>query len=249
MRKTAFASGEIYHIFNRGVDKRPIFLDDSFYGRFTSILEHYLVYDYRYSILLEKRRKDNDITSLAREMASHKWEEPPIEIISYVLMPNHFHLQVKQLAEGGVTNFMHRIGTSYTNYFNIRLERSGRLFQGPFKSVRVENEGQFLCLNRYIHINPTAADLVDLKHLVYWQWSSLPTYLEKRKDGFCSKEMVLSYFKGATDYLNFVLADFKGAERQDLEDVALDDDFGWFREARAKKRKLQQDVMDAFYRR
>jgi len=62
--------------------------------------------------------------------------------------------------EGGVTTFMHRIGTSYTNYFNIRLERSGRLFQGPFKAVRVESEGQFLCLNRYIHVNPLPAGLV-----------------------------------------------------------------------------------------
>lgn len=245
MRNTVFTSGEIYHIFNRGVDKRPIFLKGSFYERFVGILRHYLVYDYRYSLFVQMRRREDDFASLARKMEKYRWEESPVEVLSFCLMPNHFHLQVRQLAEGGVTSFMHRIGTSYTNYFNIRLDRAGRLFQGPFKAVRVVDEGQLLCLNRYIHVNPTAADLVDPKHLVCWQWSSLPEYLGKRKGGFCNKKMILSYFKDANDYLDFISADFEEVERQGLENIAIDDDFGWFGETRERKKKLQQDAMSA----
>lgn len=248
MRKDILVSDEIYHLYNRGVDKREMFMDDSFYSRFFSILAHYLKYDYPYSRLLTRKRNNEDLQSLALKMERHKWEKPPIEILGCCLLPNHFHLQVKQLVENGVTTFMHRIGTSYTNYFNIRLERSGRLFQGPFKSVRVENEGQFLCLNRYIHVNPIPAGLVTRNSLGFWKWSSLPAYLGKHKDSPFSLEMVLSYFKDTKDYLSFVLADFPEFGDQVLEGLSIDDDFGWFERFEEEKKRLRREFIDSFER-
>jgi REP element-mobilizing transposase RayT len=109
-----------------------------------------------------------DVKSLTLKLENHKWERAPVDILSMCLMPNHFHLQVKQLVKNGISTFMHRLGTSYTNYFNTRHERTGCLFQGTFKSVRVENEGQFLCLNR-IHVNPIAGGLVTAEYLGEYQ--------------------------------------------------------------------------------
>ncbi len=248
MRRDILASDEIYHLYNRGVDKRNIFLDDSYYSRFFSVLNHYLKYDYPYSHLRIRKRNNNDLQSLALKLEMYKWEHPPVEILSLCLLPNHFHLQVKQLAEDGITTFMHRIGTSYTNYFNIRLERSGRLFQGPFKSVRVENEGQFLCLNRYIHVNPLAAGLVTRKNLTLWKWSSLPVYLGKRKDTIFNTKTVLSCFKDVDDYLDFVLADFPALGDRVLEGVSIDDDFGWFKDLEEEKKRLRRELLDSFER-
>ncbi len=250
MNRRPFASGGVYHIYNRGVDKRPIFLDDSYFSRFVSLLKHYLKYDYPYSILLQRRRKCKDVKSFTLKLENHRWEHSLVEILSMCLIPNHFHLQVRQLVEDGISTFMHRLGTSYTNYFNTRHERTGCLFQGTFKSVRVENEGQFLCLNRYIHVNPTAAGLVTIKNLASWEWSSLPEYLGKceDKDKICNTEEILSYFKDTASYLDFVLADFEGSERQSLEDLAIDDDFGWFEYLREEKRRRKQKLMDSLRR-
>jgi len=250
MKRRPLAVGEIYHLYNRGVDKRTIFLSGSYFLRFISLLRHYLKYDYPYSLLLQRRCRCKDVKSFALKLERHRWERPPVDILSFCLMPNHLHLQVKQLVEGGISIFMHRLGTSYTNYFNTRNERTGRLFQGPFKSVRVENEGQLLCLNRYIHVNPIAADLVTIKNLTGWRWSSLQEYLGKWKDSdrICNTEEILSYFKDTASYLEFVLADFKGSERQSLEGLALDDDFGWFESLREEKRRRKQELMESLRR-
>lgn len=248
MLRIPLVSDEIYHLYNRGVDKRTIFLDDSYYSRFVSTLRHYLKYDYPYSLFLQRVRDGENIKGLALKMATYQWNEPPVEILSFCLMPNHFHLQVRQMVENGITTFMHRLGTGYTMYFNARNERTGSLFQGPFKSARVENEGQFLCLNRYIHINPIAAGLVIPKHLVYWQWSSLPEYLRERKGGVCQKDMVLSQFKSVKDYLGFVLADFEESDLQSLEGLTIDDDFGWFENLEERKRHAKEAFIESLKR-
>lgn len=248
MRKEIFVTDNVYHLYNRGVDKRLIFPDDSHFSRFISILRHYLNYDYGYSLLLQRGRVYNDVRSLAPKLEQYRWEKPLLEILSLCLMPNHFHLQVKQLVDDGVTTFMHRLGTSYTNYFNILHERTGSLFQGPFKAVRVESEGQFLCLNRYIHVNPIPAGLVGHKNLLSWRWSSLPEYLGRKEDKICNVKEILHYFRDTDDYLDFVLAAFKEGDRENLEKLAIDDDFGWFEEMEEQKKKLRGKLMERLRR-
>lgn len=106
-------------------------------------------------------------------------------------MPNHYHLLLEQLQEGGITNFMHKLNTAYTNYFNKRYERTGRFFEGPFKAVLIKREGQFEHIPRYIHLN--ALDLTDMnwregkiedwhraeRFLEEYVWSSHHFYLGK----------------------------------------------------------------------
>ena len=173
--------------------------------------------------------------------------EPMVEIISLCLMPNHYHLTLKQLRENGVSIFMHRIGTSYTGYFNIRQERSGRLFETSFKAVRVESEEQLIHLSRYQHINPHSLDLTP-KELVNYSWSSLPAYLGKKEPSFVNPEMVLSAFKKTESYLKFVLGEIAESETFHIQDVAIDDDFGWFAKLKAfekdRREQLRQRYME-----
>ncbi len=238
MRKVPLAVGSIYHIYNRGVDKRNIFLDSNYYSRFLSVLKHYLNYDYSYSLLARslKRTKTKENRQKVFKHLETKRIEPSVEIISFCLMPNHYHLTFNQLAEGGISNFMHRLGTSYTNYFNIRQERSGRLFESTFKAVLVESEEQLLHLTRYQHINPHSLNLTP-KELINYSWSSFSAYLGKKGISFVSPKTVLSAFKDSKSYLDFVLAEISGSETFHIQNIAIDDDFGWF----AKIRMMEKD--------
>jgi len=85
--------------------------------------------------------------------------DPLVEILAYVLMPNHFHLMVKQITENGVTEFMRKLSTGYTNAFNIKYKRVGPLFQGKYKIAHIKTNRHLLYLPYYIHLNPL--DLMD----------------------------------------------------------------------------------------
>jgi len=133
-RKEDFFTGEYYHIFNRGVDKRKIFLNkgDLYYFFDTmNISNTDISLD---STQRSKKRKDlkNDL----------KDSSAIVKIVSYCLLPNHFHLILKQEVEGGISKFMNRLGTSYSQYFNTKYNRTGTLFQGRFKANRLTGEGK-----------------------------------------------------------------------------------------------------------
>ncbi len=169
----------IYHIFNRGVDKREIFSDDSDRQRFLACLYHF-------NDTAQVRNIDRvcDIQSRTNDD-----RDKLVEILAFTLMPNHFHLLVKPLIEDGVSEFMKKIGIGYTHYFNIKNERSGSLFQGKYKFVRIEDDEQLNYIPYYIHFNP--AELVDsgwkekkvqdsqkvFDFLKSYRWSSLRDYL------------------------------------------------------------------------
>ena len=247
MKKALLATNCIYHIYNRGVEKREIYLNPSYYRRFLSVLKHHLNYNYPYSLL--KRSLDGAKSAKEKQEIFRRMEdkriEPMVEIISLCLMPNHYHLTLKQLRENGVSIFMHRIGTSYTGYFNIRQERSGRLFETSFKAVRVESEEQLIHLSRYQHINPHSLDLTP-KELVNYSWSSLPAYLGKKEPSFVNPEMVLSAFKDSKSYLDFVLAEIKRSETFHIQDIAIDDDFGWFTKFRERERDYKNQLRERY---
>lgn len=246
MRKVIFVNNHFYHIYNRGVDKRNVFLSSGYYSRFLSLLKHYLQFDYPYSLLMQQleRAKSPEEKQLVLANLETKRIDPLLEIIVFCLMPNHFHLTVKQLAENGISNFMHRVGTGFTNYFNLRQNRAGRLFEGTFKAKLVEAEEQLLHLSRYQHINPRTLDDTyrDIRNLINYPWSSLSTYLNtkhtKRDFAFVNPAPVLASFKGSSEYLEFVKAEIDDFEPLRLNEIAIDDDFGWFTKFRtlAKKR-------------
>jgi len=126
-----------------------------------------------------------------------------VEIVCYCLMPNHFHFLLKQIKDGGISEFISKLSNSFTRYFNTKNERIGPLLQGEFKSVYVESNEQLLHLSRYIHLNPLVGYVT--KDLETYRWSSYLEYLGMTNADICFKEIILDQFKSVNDYRQFVL--------------------------------------------
>ena len=157
-KRPQFATGEIYHIFNRGVEKRHIFSNQSDYFRF--IHDMFEFNDENPAINLGYYFDSYGKRPFAGNLAKSdfaKLQMPRkmlVEIFCFCLMPNHYHFIIRQLADNGITEFMRKIGTGYTNYFNTKYQRVGPLFQGKFKAVHIFNQAHLLYLPHYIHLNP-----------------------------------------------------------------------------------------------
>ena len=125
-RKVILASEQIYHIFNRGVAALPIFFNRREYLRFLRLVDYYRFSNTPFSfsqfMSLSKGEKEKKLTELRRKNAIH------VEIITYCLMPNHFHLLLKQITEKGISVFMTNLQNSYVKYFNIKLSWSTIIF-------------------------------------------------------------------------------------------------------------------------
>ena len=134
MRKQKIASGGIYHIYNRGVEKRPLFLDDRDYNRF--VYNMAIFNDIKPALNSGRKSK---IGLAEKEIKSIKQRRPLVNIVAFCLMPNHYHLLLEQEEKDGISKFMNKIGVGYANYFNLKYQRVGPLFQGKFKSVLVNN--------------------------------------------------------------------------------------------------------------
>jgi putative transposase len=145
-RDASFAIDEWYHCYNRGIDKRIVFDDVRDYSRFLELL--YLAND-EYPL-----RRDEIGTHKLEEVLKTPRGNKLVAIGAFCLMPNHFHLVLKETREGGITTFMHKIGTAYTMYFNARHERTGNLFLKPFHSRHVSADRHFQHLINYVHSNP-----------------------------------------------------------------------------------------------
>lgn len=139
------APGEFYHIYNRGTDKREIFLTKNDYDRFLSLL--YLANS---SEKVDLKRQGRTLSEI---MAINKGENL-VDICAYCLMPNHFHLILKERDAGGISRFMQKLITGYTMYFNKLNARNGALFQGKFKSEHANEDRYLSYLISYIHLNP-----------------------------------------------------------------------------------------------
>jgi len=202
-RQCVFVNGEIYHAFNRSIESRSIFTSKKECLRALQTLNFYrfsnLPFQLGRALLLEKKEKKRFFDEL--EAKGKKL----VEIICFSLMPNHFHLLLRQKINKGISTFMNNFSNSYVRYFNIRNERHGPLFQGPFKARRVENDEQLMHISRYIHLNPVASCVIKESELDNYPWSSFPEYLgEKSLKTVCDKEIVLGLFKSKEDYRKFV---------------------------------------------
>lgn len=197
---------QFYHLYNRGVDKRIIFLDNFDRQRFVDALRLARLLGSPPLSWLKRQIKLGNISPEDLEKLEEKYGPPLLDIISYSLMPNHFHLQVKEVMEGGVTTFFRKLGTSYVMYFNIKHKRTGRLFESQYKFVLIETDEQLIHLSRYIHINPVKSSKIDisLKSLKTYHWTSLPDHLRTRKQPFCNPLEVMNFFKSPNDYWEFL---------------------------------------------
>lgn len=137
--------GDIYHVLNRGVEKRDIFLDNQDYFRFRDNLKDF------------NTKNLNLMSHFDRQKFNTALQEPCdelVEILCICLMPNHYHLLVVEKVDGGVSLFVSKISSGYTQYFNLKNKRSGVLFQGRTKKVLVEKDAHFIHLPYYILANP-----------------------------------------------------------------------------------------------
>lgn len=220
----SFVENGYYHIYNRGVEKRTIFTNHLDYSTFLGYLKQYLSppsphSDQRTLVLNGKTytvetRKPNNFHG-------------KVTLLAYCLMPNHFHLLIKQTAKNNITSFMKSLCTRYTMYFNKSQQRVGRLFQGIYKAVLVETDAQLLHLTRYIHLNPLKLSPTarSLHQLLISQPSSYAEYCGKRITPWIDTTEVISFFNTHANHQNsyqsFVETDPTPPEEY-LENTTLD---------------------------
>lgn len=173
-----YASESFYHLYNRGVAKQNIFLDDQDYKVFLSYLKTYLCAPAQTEAEAPSRKLKNFFSL--------------IKLLAYCLMPNHFHLLIWQKEIDGISSFMHSLLTKYSLYFNRKYQRVGPVFQGKLKGVTVQTENQFLYLSKYIHRNPL--DLTSRPGLEVYSYSSYRNYLGVINQTWVDTSDILSYF-------------------------------------------------------
>ena len=176
-----------YHVYNRGVEKRDIFVDDQDYTVYLHLLKHYLSPTSK----KEKHPLENfPKVTLIRPRPLTKLSKE-IELLAYCLMPNHFHLLLKQITANGMTKLLRNISTTYATYFNRRHKRVGYLFQGNYKATLIQEDPHLLHVSRYIHLNPSELTRSDP---VSYPYSSYPYYLGRKKASWVKPDFILSYF-------------------------------------------------------
>ncbi|TSC78352.1 MAG: hypothetical protein G01um101433_293 [Parcubacteria group bacterium Gr01-1014_33] len=173
------------------------------------------------------------------EARSHKIErrrEPIVDLLAYTLMPNHYHLLLAQRREGGITEFMHKLGGGYAMYFNQKYQRTGTLFQGPFKAVLVQRQAHLLHLPFYIHANPLDLKFPEWRQqnitnpkaafafLEQYRWSSFPDYIGKKNfPSLLTREPFIELFGPPHTYRAATMALLKEMDIETIREVALED--------------------------
>lgn len=207
----SFAENEFYHLYNRGVEKREIFLDKKDYDRFIKLL--YLTNGTKHIGMRNIFRQGQSLTEI---MLIDKGDEL-VSIGAYVLMPNHFHILITPKIKDGVSLFMKKLSTAYSMYFNKKYNRTGALFQGAFKSEHVSNDTYLRYLYSYIHMNPVKLiegesnwkengvnDIAKVKNFLNnFEFSSYQDYLGQNRPQakILNKESFPNYFTDAESSL------------------------------------------------
>lgn len=216
LRKDPFITGEYYHIYNRGIDKRTIFKLERDYERFMMLLyisNSNSEKSFRLDNLINHSHKNFDEIMLLDK------GEPLVSIGAWCLMTNHFHLMVRQEIDGGITKFMRKLGVGYSMFFNIKYQRKGALFGGAFKSKLIGNDDNYMRqLFAYIHINPLdikfpkwkeeiSKSSTDMKKfLETYRYSSYPDYLgeDRIEKNIIKPENFPDYFEDTKSFKDFV---------------------------------------------
>ena len=169
IRNGLLAPGEYYHICNRGVNKQTIFHDTRDYIRFLFLIIYFqspeiLQNISRYVDSFVKHRMFNiNVDKIINKRT--------VELVAFCIMPNHFHLILKEVEEGGISSYMQRVLNAYGKYYNTKYERSGHVFQGPYRLVHIEDDRQMRHVSAYIHRNPREIKSWFKKEHTY-PWSS-----------------------------------------------------------------------------
>jgi putative transposase len=189
-RKSGFAQGGIYHVYNRGIDGLPIFASAE-----------------NYTYLLRK------IKQLVQELA--------LTMLAYCLMPTHYHFVLRQDGDEPISRFVQRLFGAYTQAYNRQKGRSGPLFEGRFRHVRVDRDEYAVHLCRYVHLNPIQAGLVDRPE--QWVYSNYLEWIGGRPGTLIDTGFVRQYFKTAKDYVSFVHGKISPRMERLVQRYLLDD--------------------------
>ncbi len=196
IRKTPLTNGEYYHVFNRGVDKREIFTD-----------EEEIYFFFRRLQDLNSTEVNNAIKMKRKRHKEKVWMDEGdslVSIVSYCLLPNHFHLLLKQETDDGVSKFMQRLSTSYAKFFNQKHNRNGSLFQGKFKANHISGDYSLSTVASYVNLNYKHHKINPKNKLVK---SSIFEYFSTELgDCICDKieiDFVLSESGGLDQYKSF----------------------------------------------
>lgn len=187
-----YESDSYYHVYNRGVDRKLIFKDSQDYTIFLYLLKRYL-------------GKEVQKNSFGVAYPNYFGEA---ELLSYCLMPNHFHLLIFQTYPRSIEMVMKSVGISYGMYFNKRYSRVGPVWQNRYRASKIDSVEYLLNITAYIHLNPD--------NYLRWQWSSLPYYLGDYKADWIIPERILALFTG-TDYLNYLKEIYK--QKQSIKNI------------------------------
>lgn len=221
-RKEQFINGEIYHIVLRAIDNNLIFKDqDDYYRAIFSIYE----FNNAKAVEIKKRRyeiqsaKENSDGGPSSAINRADKREHLVELLGFCFMPNHIHLLMEQLKDGGIIKFMSKLGTGYGGYFNRKYGRRGHVFQDRFLSACIEDEDQFKNVFVYIHTNPLSLieplwkeeGIKDFKNAINflngYRWSSYQDYLGKNNFPFATERNVVRQImgveKGCEEFVNY----------------------------------------------
>ena len=182
-----YISNSIYHVYNRGVEKRKIFMDEQDHKVFLNYLKEYLSPPPDTQSLKQAfTLKGENFKGIPKQILNYSDE---ISLLAFCLMPNHIHLLIKQKNKSSIGKFAKSLFTRYSMYFNKKYKRIGSLFQGPYKATNVVNKDYLLDITRYIHRNP----LKLTKNLIDY-YSSYAHYLNQFNIPWLKNKEVLDYF-------------------------------------------------------
>jgi len=221
-----FQNGEIYHIIQRGIEDKPIFMDENDYFRGI-----FSLYEFNNAKPIEIRQRraerkrikeliinggSSPVSLIEIEEAERMRRDLLVEILAFCLMPNHIHLILKQIKDNGISDFMRKMG-AYVTYFNLKYKRKGHLFQDKFKEVHIEDDEQLKTAFVYIHTNPVSLvepgwkekgikDLEETRNFIEnYKWSSYADYVGgKNFPSLTSRDFLLEVMEGAGGCQRFV---------------------------------------------
>jgi len=222
MGRVIFSNGEFYHIYNRGVDKRSIFEDKYDVERFLQSMREFNSVAPIGSIYENSFNRLGGSTAKSVERA-----DKLVEFVCYCLNFNHYHFILEQVSNGGISEFMRRLGGGYTWYFNNRHTRSGSLLQGKFKAVHVNSNEYLLHLSAYVNLNNRVHQHDGFSTSMVESRSSWREYLGKSNDNvnICKKDIILGQFEDVIDYKKFALGslqDIREKRKEGLESLLLE---------------------------
>lgn len=222
----SFREGSYYHVFNRGVEKRTIFQSRRDFQRFLSTMVYY-THDQPIPFAINER------LGLPHETlpipANPEGLMERIKIVAYCLMPNHYHLLVKELIGGGTSRFLSDLQNSYTKYFNKKHERVGVLFQGTFKAKEITDEPSLRQLTRYIHLNPLVSRRSNPEGLMEkpqeWLYSSYPEWINLKNPHIVDGEEIKRWVTlagGVQKYREFTESKIGKSSETGIEDLVIE---------------------------